>query len=811
MNAWLLRDIRTDAAMVLRAWRRTPSFTIVALTLVTLGIGVNTLIFSVVNALVLRPLPVEDPQRLVFIQSSHRGNPGQSFPNYRDLREYTTAFEGGIIGYRVSPIEFDSGSAPMRIWGYLATDNYFGALRLAPATGRLFTAADRGSAVVVISSRFWRSHFGGNPAVIGRAVRLNRRTFTIVGVAPEGFEGTEVFFRPDVWVPMERQPDIEVGNPWLENRGTFNVWMVGRLAEGVSEQSALEQLNAVAGELERQHPGVNKGLHFALARPGLIGDALGRPVRMFILGILVVASMLLLTACANLAGMLSARSLDRQKEFALRVALGARVGRLGRQLVTETLMMTLVGGALGALLAELGATALGHWKPPVDFPISLDVSVDPLVLAYGLVVSVITGIFVAVAPVRRAFRIDPSLLLKGGVHASGSRTRWSIRDGMVALQVAGCFVLLSASSVGILGLKRAFDVPLGFEPEGLSMVGFDLALNGYAPERGEQFQKRAFESLSRLPGVTSVGYGSSIPLNVDQSATGIRPDTRPDLAGRDVPTAVRYQVSPGFLETLRVRLLDGRLLTWSDIADMPQVAVVNRTFAESIMGGSHVIGRTFRIGGGDIVEIVGVVENGKYQSLTESARAAVFVPILQRYSPATVVVVRSATPAGQMVEVVRRAVAQEDPGLSLYSVGTVEDMLGFARFPSQMAALSLSAFGLLAVALAVTGIYGMVAYAVARRQKDIAIRLSLGAGARDVLRTLLGRLGAVMLVGTGIGLALSLAMISVLQNALGFGGSNQAVLLLMSLLLVVAAAVCACVLPIRKAFRVPLVAAIRAE
>jgi len=809
----LLDDLRGDLRYAIRTLRRTPTFTLTAIVSLALGIGVNTIVFSVVNALVLKPLPVERPQDVVFLQTN-RGFPSQSFPNYRDLRDQNVSF-AGLVGYRISPINLENGAAPVRTWGYLATGNYFDVLGVKPALGRFFHQEDdlhEGDApFAVISYDAWTTRFGADPNAVGRTVRLNGTPFTIIGVAPRGFRGTELFYRPDIWVPMMMEPKIEVGNPWLDSRMTGNTWVLGRLKPGVTIGVAEGDLNRVAAQLARDFPRENAGLRLHLTRPGLVGDTLGAPVRAFTFGVLGLAALVLFAACANLASVLAARGADRRRELAIRLSIGASRGRILRQLLTETLLVSTAGGAIACGLAFGAARALSAWHPPIDVPIQFDIAVDLRVLFFTCAVSTAAGLLFGLTPARQAVRTDPNTALKDGVQAGGAR-RWPLRDVLVSVQIALCVVLVSACVLSLRGLQRAAVMTIGMDGRGVTMVGFDVGLAGYSKSEGAALQRRIFDAVAQLPGVQSAAYSNSLPLSIDQSTTVIYPDDRPQLSASEVLSAVRYEVSPGFFETLGIRRELGRDLDWRDRAGLPRVAVVNATFARRIMRTRDAIGRHFAYGWrSDPIEIVGVVEDGKYQSLTEEPRAAVFEPILQTYNATTTVLVRSALPPDQVVSAMRHAVAAIDPSLPLYGAGTVRQMLGFAMFPNQAAAVAITVFGVLAMMLAATGIHGVVAYAVSRQRREIGIRIAIGAGSPAVLRLVLGRILTLLAAGAAVGLVLAVAA-GVALSSVVYGASPRDPFVLAAVTaLMLAVGGVACWAPARRSLRIEPMSALRPE
>jgi predicted permease len=812
----LLDDLRADLRYALRTLARTPAFALMAIVSLALGIGANTVVFSVVNALVLRPLPVEDPARVFFVQPAGGGHSSTSFPNYRDLRDASVSFEG-LVGYRISPINIETGSTPIRTWGYLATGNYFDVLGVKPALGRFFHQQDdlrEGDApFAVISYDCWTGRFGADPSIVGRTVRLNRTPFTIVGVAPRGFRGTELFFRPDIWVPMMMEPQIEVGNPWLDNRHTGNTWMFGRLKPGVTVGAAEGDLNAVAARLAHDFPDVNEGMRLKLSRPGLVGDLLGGPVRAFTFGVLVLAGLVLLAACANLASVLAARGADRQRELAVRMSIGASRGRIVRQLLTETLLLACAGGAAGCALAFVAARALTAWHAPIDVPIQFDIPVDVRVLLFASITSIAAGLLFGVAPARQAAATDPNRALKETDGAQAAGHRWPVRDVLVAVQVALCVVLVSACALSLRGLQQALTMSLGMDPRGVTMVGFDLGLAGYSKEAGAQFQRRALDAVSRLPGVESAAYSNSLPLSIDQSTNVLHPDDRQAMKASDMFSAHVYEVSPGFLRTLGIRRELGRDIEWRDTAGVPRVAIVNRAFARTVMRTGNPIGRHFEWGWrtNEPTEIIAVVEDGKYESLTERATPAVFEPIMQRYNATTVILVKSSLPSEQIVAALRQAIASLDPSLPLYESGTVQQMLGFAMFPSQAAAVALSAFGILAMVLAATGIHGLVAYAVSRRRREIGIRIAIGASAGNVLRVVLGRIALLLGIGAAAGLLLAVAAGQLLSTIVYQASPRDPLTLAIVAAIIVAVGATAAWMPARRSLTTHPMDALRPE
>ncbi len=811
----LVESLTQDVRFGLRLMRKSPGFTAVAVVTLALGIGANTMVFSVVNALLLRPLPVERPNELAFVENTHFG-PGQSFPNYKDLRDHNRTF-AGLIGYRIAPMEMKSDGGAQRVWGYLATGNYFEVLGVQPVLGRFFTQSEDlnpgASPYAVLSYNAWRSRFGADKAIVGKTIRLNRLPYTVLGVAPADFHGTERFYWPEVWVPMMMQPRIE-SNSWLDNRHDWNTWVIGRLKANISQAQAEADLNAIAVELAHEYPDVNDRLHFSLAKPGLIGNMVGGPTKAFAFGVLILAALVLLAACTNLASMLAARAVDRQRELAIRLAIGAGRGRVVRQVLIETLMVSFLGGGIGYALASFLSKALSHWRAPMDFPVQFNVNPDWRVFVFALLVSTAASAMFGSAPAWRASRTDANLVLKGNP-PTWLVGRLNFRDILVVVQVALCFVLVAGCLISLRGLQQALRLNLGFEPQHVAVAAFDLGLAGYSPERGRAFQQQALQAIQQLPGVQSAAYSNSVPLSIDQSTTDVSPADKTELRPSDNIEAVYYQVSPGFFATMGTRLLAGREFTWHDDEKSQQVAIVNLAFARRVLHSDNAfdaVGKRFRGGPlGPLTEVIGIVEDGKYQSLTESQQPAIFWSVLQFYNSSTTIEVKSVLPGTQITAEIRRTVAQLDPGLPLYGTGGLEQMLGFAFFPSHAAAIALSAFGVLAIILAGTGIHGLVAYSVSRCTHEIGIRMALGARSVQVLHLVLGKTAALLLVGSIVGLILAVAMGQMMASIVYQAQPHDPWVMLAVLLTVALLGLSACWSPARRAARVDPIVALRYE
>jgi predicted permease len=807
---WLER-VGQDVRFAFRMMRKSPGFTVVAILSLALGIGGNTIVFSTVNSLLLRPLPVASPDQLYFV--NRNGGPSQSFPNYKDIRDRNTVFSS-LFMYRVAAMSVESTEGARRVWGFLVTGNYFETLGIRPALGRFFGPREdqhvNASPHAVLSYACWQNRFGGDPQIAGRVVRINTHPYTVVGVAPKGFHGTEVFYWPELWVPLTMQPQIEgATNPWLESRGSFNGWVAGRLKPDVTPQQADANLKVVADQLTREHR-LNEGMRLTVSRPGFVGAMLRGPIRAFAGGVLLLACLVLLAACANVASLLTARVTDRRRELAIRASIGAGRGRIVRQLVTESVVLSMGGGLAGITIAVLLLRLLSQWQAPLDFPVQFDVNPDLRVFAFALAVAVNTGLLFGTVPALRAWRADPNQSLKAGTAPAPGR-RWALRDALLAVQVALCCLLVTASFLALRGLVQTFQTPLGFVPSGAVVVGYDLALSGYSEESGRGFHERALEAVSRIPGVEGSAYSSSVPLSIDQSNTGAYPEETVDFRPKNRIGATFYRVSPGYFRAMGTKLLRGREFTIHDGPRAPPVAIVNEALARKLLRPGDWVGQRFRWDRNTIAEVVAVVEDGKYETLTEASKPVIFQPILRYYSSTAVIVARSSRPEADVAADMRRALAEVDPHLPLYGVGSLTQMLGLVYLPANAAVISLGAFGILAMMLAVSGIYGLSAYSVAQRVREIGIRVAIGASPSNVLRLVFGRAAILVATGSAAGLALGALASKVLSSVVLGVSPRDPVVLAGAALTMGCIGIGAIWSPVRRALRVDPVQALRQE
>jgi predicted permease len=763
----LIEDLLQDLRFGLRVLRKSPGFTAVAVATLALGIGANAVVFGVLNALVLRPLNVPQAQSLYGIERGSDNAVNQSYPDYVDLRDRNRSFED-LAAYNVTSVGLDTGNNPSAAWILEVTGNYFDALGIHPYLGRFFHGADEhgsnSAPYIVLTYAYWHAHFQDDRGVVGRVVQLNKHPFTILGVAPPEFRGTLVFVFPDFWVPIVNQEQLE-GENVLNARGNRGILMVlGHLKAGVTPAQAEADLNSIGSYLEKTYPKDDGQMTFTLARPGLAGDWLGRPLRAFLAGLMLLSGLILVATCANLGSLFAARAADRSREIAMRIALGSSTMRILRQLFTEALLISLIGGAVGLWGSVVLMGQLSVWEPLPTAPLHLPVSPDANVYGVALLLSLVSGFLCGAVPVRQVLRADPYKVIKSGSTGTVGR-RMTVRDLLLVVQIAICAVLVTSSLVAVRGLVRSLHSSFGFQPQNAMLVETALSMAGYSGDAVPAMQKRIIDALETVPGVTSVGLVDRLPLYYGANGTSVFTDKTTDLRPANAAAeAVVYNISPEYFDAARTSLLSGRPLSWHDDKNAPRVAVVNREFASKIFGSAtNATGRYYKKQDGTRIQVVGIVEDGKYASLAEDPQPAMFLPILQSPSPQACLVVRSNRDPQLLTAAIKRTVQDLDAGLP-FTIRTWSQELESALFPSRMATLSLGVLGALGAMLSITGIFGMAAYSVSKRLRELGIRMALGAQSKEVLQAALGRAVKLLAFGSTAGLLLGILASRVLAS-----------------------------------------------
>lgn len=826
----LLRDLRYGV----RVLTKRPGFTAVAALTLALGIGVNTAILSVVNGFILRPLPVEKPDELV---ATHWGRKKDarvwgefSYANYLDLRGQNKSFSD-LCAWRetsagISSTESrntgDNARAEI-IWGELVSGNYFDVMGVKPALGRGFLpeedAAPNTHPVTVIGHALWQRRFGGDPSIVGKTVYLNGQAFTIVGVMPESFLGGEYYLRKAFWVPSMMAQKFGRRAEWRTDRG-YALWkLYGRLKPGVTMGQAETDLNLVAGDLAKLYPGENADTKIQLTTE--LGGRYENATDVIRYGgflALCVSGLVLLLACFNVANLMLARATTRAREIGIRLAIGASRGRIVRQLLTESVLLALLGGALGLAFAYWSSGAVWASFPPVPYPISLDFAPDGYVLKWMMAVSLTTGVLFGLAPAVLASRTDLVNVIKGGsAKPAHGRRRLNLRGVLVVAQVTISIVVLICAGLFIRSLRQVRQTDPGFEAGNL----VTMMINPRSLAYDEQEATRRFfpELLRRIeaqPGVRAAAMIDEMPLAVGHTTRG--PVVKegeldpPPNQGFNCDVSL---VTPKYFDAMRIPLVEGRDFDDRDNTDAPRVVVVNQEFARRFYGGERdALGRRFNFGQGTpLMQIVGVVKDGRYRSLYEDRLPFIFMPVYQnpRTGMTLLVSAQSAGGVQAAVEVARGEIAQMDSRLPVYGVMVGEENLAMAYWGPNVAAGMATTFGMLALVLATMGLYSVMTYAVSQRTREIGIRMALGAALRDVVRLVVSQGMRMALAGIALGLAGAFALTRVLASLLLGVGTTDSVTFVGVPLLLIAVALLACYIPARRAARVNPLIALRHE
>lgn len=757
----IMQTLIQDVRYALRMLRKAPAFTIVVALSLGLGIGVNTMIFSFVNAALFRPPDIEKPEQLVEVWQHAKTRNGfnsyspLSFPDFDYYRTNNHVFSGMIaFESEFGEVSWNRSDHSETLTGELVSGNYFSLLGVNAVLGRTLSVEDDrvagASPVVVLRNACWRQRFAADPHIVGRELTLNGHKFTIIGVAQQKFDGMLIGFAPDFWAPISAHREIKPSQPDLvASRDSHWLMAAGRLRPGVSPAQASSEFAILAQQLEVQNPNTNKDLT-AVVVPA---DLTPVPLRGLVSGVSVllmaVVGLVLLIACANVANLSLAQAVRRQSELAVRSALGAPRWRVIHQMLTESVLLACLGGVMGVLVALWGAPLLLALKPAF-LPISMNVTPDWRVLLFTVALSVVTGVMVGIAPALRSTRNRVVTGFNLLAHAT-THSKSFLRNFLVVSQVAFGLLLLIVAGLCIRSLRNAHAVDPGFAVEHSLTASFDLTTAGYDQPRGEALEKQLVDRLKALPGVSAVGLADHLPLGTQTDQSAIKVDGRTvvfDFAA----------ISPGYLQSMGVPLLKGRDFNDGDSGSAPDVVLVNEAFAKKVWPDEDPVGKQMRVPGTQRQgQVAGVVGTGKYRSLGEDPRPFVFLSLLENYQPTAVVVVRTSVAPAAMVETVRREMAGVDPALAVQAQ-TLKEHLKLALFPAEAAGTLLGSFGLLALALAVVGLYGMLAYSVGQRTREIGIRTALGAQTRDVMRLVM--LQGIKLAGMGMAIGLVAALLS---------------------------------------------------
>jgi putative ABC transport system permease protein len=812
------QDVRYGYRLLLRS----PLFTLTAALSLAIGIGANTSIFSVASAMLLRPLPgIAEPARLVDIGRTQNGKDfdNSSYPNYRDIRARVTTLSGVYaIKLESQPMGLGGQDGAERIYGSIVSANYFSVLGTRAIAGRLLTDADDEGApgshpVIVISYELWQRRFGGRPDAIGQTVPLNGYPFVIVGVTPPGFQGTTVL-RSDAWVPITATP---LASPRREARllqSRPSVWLLmgGRLKPGVTVAQANAELTSIGAALEREFPDDNRGKGLVAMRSAVVPGHID--VFAGFLGLLMaIVGLVLLIACVNLSGMMLARAAGRRREIALRLAIGASRWRLARQLLTETALLFVAGCALGLLLTRWLRALLLALLPQLPVPLGIDMPTDGRVLGFAIALSLVAAVLCGLAPALQASGADlvPALKAEGGGTIGG---RLRLRSAFLVGQVALSLLLVLTAGLFMRALGHAASIQPGFDQRQVDVAMLDLSLARYTDTTGPAFARDLVNRAALRPGVRSAALVSDLPLDGGRQSYGAIRTPGLRRGNTDQVNADWNVISPGYFRTLEIALLRGRDFTDADTTGAPRVGIVNEAMARAIWGTPDALGRTIEVndsapGTWEPVTIVGIAANAQVMALGGTVDPYLYVPLAQRYTPRVSLVVKNA--GGSAIPQVRALVHEMNPNLPIAQAMPLSDVTAVGLIPQRIAAGVAGSLGIVGLLLAAIGIYGVTSYSVARRVREIGIRVALGADGSSVLRLILRQGFVLTLAGVGIGLAAGALVSQVVRSLLlgvasldpvTFGGGA-------ALFLVVALA--ASYLPARRATKVDPMVALRAE
>ena len=819
----LWQDLRYGARML----RKHPGFTLIAVATLALGIGANATIFSLANAVLLRPLPIAEPERVMsFYSVAPDGTRAGRFSwlDFADYRAQSDAF-AGLSAQMQTLLMLGASEQAEPIFGEVSDGNYFTLLGVKVALGRTFTAADDQTGaprVAVISYSLWQRRFAGDPAVVGQTIHLNGQPFTIIGVLQEGYTGTRVVPPVEAWVPLQ-QSGAWLGADWQTNRGSAALQVIGRLQPGISRAQAQASLQLITQRLTQTYPATNKATRIEIERTSLTEGRRRTMVTAFLAILLAVTGLVLLLACANVANLLLARAMARRREMAVRQALGASRWRLLQQAMIEGVLLALPGGFVGLLLSLYAGSLLSSFELIPTFRLQFDLRPDARVLGFSLLISLLTGIVLSVAPALQSSRPDLVTALKDDARGgTGSRHKARLRNSLVVAQTAISLLLLVGAGLLLRSLQNMQAASPGFDPNNVLAMDFDLSLKDFDETQGRRYYQTMLERISHLPGVQAVSLSNRAPLDISTPTTGVQIEGHFPPPGRDDIPLSFYRTTPGYFQTMRIPLLRGRDFTERDNESAPRVALINETMARRFFADADALGKRFRLTRGDVnnalemntqgeVEIIGVVKDSKYRTLGEEPTPLVYLPFWQNYNEGMALLVRAAGAPEPMLRTVRSELLLFDQEAQGFFARTMHEHMAIVMAPGKLAAAILSVSGVIALLLAALGLYGVISYAVSQRLPEMGIRLALGAQARDLLRLVLGQGLRLALLGIGVGVLASWALTRFLASLLfGVGALDPLILVAVALLLALVALL-ACWLPARRATKVDPMIALRTE
>jgi predicted permease len=825
-----MQTLWQDIRYALRMLVKNPGFSAIAILSLALGIGANTTIFTVVNAILLHPLPVKDISRLVELDTvdtktrvtnANVTKLGMSYPNFQDYARDNQVFSG--ISCIVGPLAltWSGGTEPKQVLGQMVTSNYFDVLGVSPAVGRFFLPEEdkklSGNSVAVLSYSLWVNKFGSDPNITGKTITLNATPYNIIGVGPKGFKGTFIFGNAEeVWLPVSMYPQLLAGF-FLDNfndRRFLTTAVFGRLKDGVSIGTAEASLKTIASQLEKAFPKDNASRSVALTPLADAAVGVNNRGQIVLAGGLMmgIVGLVLMIACVNVANLLLAQAARREKEISLRAALGASRRRVTRQLLTESLVLAVLAGIVGTVIAYAGRALLWSFRPPFIQNGDVDISFDSHVLLFTMGVSLITAVLIGIAPAVKVARPNLIEVLKvGGRGGSVSWTRNRFRSLLVVTEIALALVALIGAGLFVRSMQNAQRVDPGFESHDLFVFAFDLGALHYTEDRGQQFYRAVIEKAEASPGVASATIASNFPLGGGFART-VFPEGQDEASGYRGTLTQLNDIAPNYFKTLRIPLVSGREFTDSDRKDTTQVAIVTQAMAKQFWPNQDAIGKRFHFfGEKQLREIVGIAHDSVINAIGEEPQPLVYLPLTQDYAPAATVQVRTNGKPEPVIAGVRARVQSLDNNLALTNWNTIGELFDQGLWAPRMGAALLAVFGAVALILAIVGVYGVLSYSVTQQTPEIGIRMAMGASTGNVTQLVVRQGMRLAIIGLVAGLVLAFVAMRAMSTLLYEVSAHDPLIFGGVTLILASAAVLACYIPARRAARVDPLVALRYE
>ncbi len=806
-----MAQLRQDLSYTFRRLSRSPGLVLAVVLSIGLGIAANSTIFSMVSRFVLKPAPVGDPGTLLALHTTHDGDAccnNFSWPLYTDVRDQSKSFSGLSAYYELLPASIGGNGEPERLWGQAATANYFDVAQLHMTLGRGFLADEERQQVIVLGYRLWKRRFASDPAIIGKAITLSGHPYTVVGVAPPGFHGLDLILDPQYWVPLGNietlAPSI-AGDTLTVWQGRENHWLavIGRLKLGTTQTQASVELKTLAQNFAKAYPATDKGNGFYLDLANSLPPRDKSTILLFLAALSIVVLLVLGIACANVVNLLLAHAASRQREMAVRIALGAKRSQLLRQMLVESIILALGGGLVGTGLSLWATSALAAFHMPAPVPLDLTLSVDWRVLLYTFSLSVGTGLFFGLIPAWIATRPILTSALKGEDALARPGRRLTLRNVLVVAQIAMSIVLLTATGLFLRSLEHAATIDIGFRSRNVLMVSVDPRVHGYTPEHTTQFLNQLRDRVAALPGVISVAATDSVPLSGGHRSDGMQVEGQKNP--RSVPSAELYMATPGYFETLGIPRIAGRDFA-NESPTAPKVAIVNQAFVQQLFPGQNPIGQRVS-GGGVTYEIIGVTKNIKSRFINEDDRPVLFRSLAQTTGSdpsflGYTLIVHSEGDTANLLAAVRQQIHALDPAMAVYNAETIEEHLRSALFLPRLAGTLFGVFGFIGLVLAAIGLYGVMSYAVSRRTREIGIRIALGSQLGAIQRLILRQGMLLTLVALALGLPAALAATKLFNSFLYGVRPHDIVTFTLVPIFLATVALIACWIPARRAAKV---------